>query len=397
MFGHRLTLFTLFGFQVRVDASWIILAGILTWSLAAGYFPVAAPNLSPVTHWGMGVVGTLGLACSVLLHELAHAIMARRHSMRIGVITLFIFGGVAEMEGEPESARAELWMALAGPVMSLALSLVLLGLTFLLDHHSGASAFAVQQILIYLALLNGVLAAFNMVPAFPMDGGRVLRAALWAWRGDLLWATKLATGAGTIFAVLIMGFGAYQLASGEFLVGVWWCLIGYFVRSAANSAYKLQLEQTLLGNSPVERFLRRDPVTASPDMPVTELVERIFFRHFRRVVGVTEHGRLLGLVSVEDLNGTTPAAWDFRRVKSIMTPCPPDALVALGVPAGVALQQLRRCGRQRLYVHLDGIVQGEIVLRDIVDYLALRVDLREPEVTRFFPAPPRISLGRDFG
>jgi Zn-dependent protease len=178
-------LFSLLGFKVRADASWLVLALLVTWSLAESLFPASYPGLPAMTYWSMGIAGMAGLVFSIVFHELSHALVARRHGLPIKGITLFIFGGVAEMDEEPETPRVELLMAIAGPIASFALALA-----FYASALAGA-AWGLPQALLgvlgYLALINGMLAAFNLVPAFPLDGGRVFRALLWRWKGDFRW------------------------------------------------------------------------------------------------------------------------------------------------------------------------------------------------------------------
>lgn len=238
MFGGRLTLFELFGFKVRVDPSWLLLAALIVWSLAAGYFPATQPGWRPRVYWIMGGAGLLGLAASVVVHELAHSLVARRFDMPITGITLFVFGGIAEMPEEPQTPKAEAVMALAGPAMSLTIC----GLLRLACAGMVAAGIAEGNpavvVLRYLALLNLMLGAFNLIPAFPLDGGRVLRAVLWGWRGDLLWATRFATGAGAIFGLLLMACGAWNLVIGQVIEGAWWLLVGLFLRAAAAESWR---------------------------------------------------------------------------------------------------------------------------------------------------------------
>lgn len=175
MFLHRIKLLTLAGFTVWIDASWLILAALLTWTLALGEFPHIAPNLSTATYWWMGLAGAVGLFISIVLHELTHALIARRYDMPIAGITLFIFGGVAELHKEPTSAKAEFLVAIGGPIASMVLGTFLLVVASAGPDVLSPAAFGVVS---YLGDLNWILALFNLVPAFPLDGGRVLRAGL---------------------------------------------------------------------------------------------------------------------------------------------------------------------------------------------------------------------------
>ena len=212
MFGKRFVLFEILGFKVQIDGSWLFLAVLVTWSLATGVFPVWYEGLSPATYWWMAVAGVIGLVFSLIFHELSHSLVARRFGLPIRGITLFIFGGVAEMEEEPASGKVEFLMAVAGPVSSCVLAvgfyvLAVIGLAQGLPD-------PVLGILDYLALINGMLAAFNLLPAFPLDGGRMLRAALWYYKGDLREATRLASRSGEIFGIVLMALGAVVTSAG---------------------------------------------------------------------------------------------------------------------------------------------------------------------------------------
>lgn len=271
MFAHRIKLFELSGFQVQIDASWLLLAVLIVWSLAAGYFPNAAPGLAPTTYWWMGVAGLIGLAASIILHEFAHSLVARRHSMPIKGITLFVFGGVAEMGEEPSSAKGELLMALAGPAMSVVLAGVFRLTGSGLLPTLGAEH-PVVVVLGYLAFINLLLAGFNMLPAFPLDGGRVLRAGLWLWKHDIVQATRIAAASGSVFAFLLMAVGVVNLLAGYPIGGLWWLLMGIFLRAAAVGAYHEQMARATLSGVPVSRFMRREVVAAAPELTLDRLV-----------------------------------------------------------------------------------------------------------------------------
>jgi Zn-dependent protease len=210
--GKRITLFHLSGFPIRIDASWLILAALVTWSLARGYFPTVLPELASEAYWYMGAAGALGLFVSIILHELAHAVVARRVGIRMKGITLFIFGGVAEMENEPPNADAEIKMAIAGPIASL---LVGVGLLRRRPWESAGASVTLTGVLKYLAFINVVLAMFNMVPAFPLDGGRVLRGILWKSGKNLQRATGITSAIGASFGFMLILLGLFSLFSGN--------------------------------------------------------------------------------------------------------------------------------------------------------------------------------------
>lgn len=229
MFGRSLTLFTLFGFAIRVHASWLALAALILWSLGVGYFPAVAPMLPAESHWLMAVVGLVGLMACLVAHELAHSLVARWYGLPVGGVTLFVFGGIAELDVEPKTPRTEALMAAAGPVMSAVLAILSYGAASMVGG-------AVAVVLAYLGVINSMLAAFNLIPAFPMDGGRILRAALWAWTGDVRWATRMAALSGMVLGLVVMAAGVWQMVQGGVAAGMWWMLIGAFIRIAAAQA-----------------------------------------------------------------------------------------------------------------------------------------------------------------
>ena len=236
MFEDRIKLCTLFGFKVQVDSSWIIIALLVTWSLATGYFPSQYEQQAPLSYWLMGVVGAIGLFASIIFHEFWHSMVARRYGLPMKGITLFIFGGIAEMNQEPDRPKTEFLMAAAGPLSSLVLGFGFHGLALAFTGNGQPTSLA--AIFGYLAFINWLLAGFNMLPAFPLDGGRILRSALWAARNDLPWATRVVCRIGTWFGIGLIGMGVITLLQGYTINGVWYILIGLFLRGAAQASYR---------------------------------------------------------------------------------------------------------------------------------------------------------------
>jgi Zn-dependent protease len=231
--AQRLELFRLFGFPIRVDFSWVLILLLVTYSLAAGYFPENHPGMPRTAYWAMGFVAAIGLFASILFHELAHALVARHYKIQIGGITLFIFGGVAELKEESPSPKVEFWVAVVGPIASF-----LLGYGFLkLSGYGEAFAWNKSIVLIfyYLGFMNVLLALFNLIPAFPLDGGRVFRSLMWAIKKDYIWATRLAANLGQVFGWILVGLGAIQWLRGSPFGGLWYVLIGFFLRQAAKN------------------------------------------------------------------------------------------------------------------------------------------------------------------
>ncbi|MBW1667780.1 MAG: site-2 protease family protein [Deltaproteobacteria bacterium] len=241
MFGKRISLFKLLGFEVRLDYSWVIIALLIAWSLSSSFFPLRFKGLSTVTYWVMGVAGTLALFLSIIFHELSHSFVARKYGIPIKGITLFLFGGVAEMSDEPPSPKAEFMMAVAGPAASVALGL---GLRFLFGlGRQWLWPNALNGVIAYVSLINFLLAGFNLMPGFPLDGGRILRALLWGAKKDLRWATRISSIVGICFGALLIIFGFYNVFKGDFVSGMWWFLIGMFLQSAARASYQQVLSR----------------------------------------------------------------------------------------------------------------------------------------------------------
>lgn len=373
MFLYRVRLFSLFGFDVHADASWLLLAVLIAWSLAVGTFPSMVPGLPPAAYWWMGVVATVGLLFSIVFHEMAHSLVARRFNLPIRGITLFIFGGVAEMEGEPESPRAEFLMALAGPAASAILGLLFYLSSTLAAMANGAAAFA--DVLSYLGALNWVLAIFNLVPAFPLDGGRMLRAVLWGWRGDPIWATRVAAGAGAAFGILLIVLGLVEALRGDFVDGLWLFLVGMFVRGAADIAHQEALARRILRGQPVSRFMSRQPIAVSPDISIRQAVEDYFYRYHHKSFPVVRDGRLVGCLSTVQLSSVDRAQWDRRKVADVMECCSNDNIIEPHTDVLEAMNKMQRTGRSRLLVVRDGHLVGILSLRDLLDLLALKLEL----------------------
>lgn len=395
MFTRSIPLFRLFGFSVRMDASWLLLAVLITWSLAAGYFPSLYPGLAPSTYWWMGVVGLIGLGMSIVLHELAHSLVARRFDMPIKGITLFIFGGVAEMQDEPTSPKGEFLMAAAGPIMSFLLAAAFYLLTIAVAGTGGPMP--LQAVLNYLALINILLAVFNLVPAFPLDGGRMLRAALWGWKGDNLWATRIAAGFGSAFGIFLIVLGLLNVVTGNFIGGLWWFLIGLFVRGASSMTLNQTVARNVFAGRPVRDFMRHDPITVTPDLTVESLVQDYIYRYYFKSLPVTQGGRLVGHVTVDDVKAADRSRWSALSVGDIMRPCDDENTIDPDADAGKALAKMRRGGLSRLIVSRGGRIVGIVSLKDMLGYLSLALDLgpdQDGNSTRMTPPPdPRLSHG----
>jgi Zn-dependent protease len=374
MFGRRIDLLRIFGFEIRIDPSWVIIAILIAWSLSAGLFPFRYQGLSAGTYWIMGIVGAIGLFFSIIVHEMSHSLVARRFGISIGGITLFIFGGVAEMKEEPQDPKAEFMMAVAGPLSSILLAAIFYGMSQI--GKSAGLPEAVYGVVRYLAWINGVLAVFNLIPAFPLDGGRVLRSILWGWKRNLRWATRISAGIGSGFGLVLVFLGVVQFFGGNFVGGMWWFFIGMFLRRAAGASYQQLLVRKALEGEPVSRFMKRDPVTVPPSATVEEIVENYIYRHqFKMFPVVDGSDRLLGCVTMKQVKGIPREEWLRRTAGDLAAVCSPENAVTPETDAMEALSLMNRTGSSRLMVLEGDRLAGVISLKDLLKFLELKVEL----------------------
>lgn len=375
MFGESYSLFRILGFEIRANVTWLFLALLITWSLAAGFFPFVYPDLAPTTYWSMALVGMLGLFFSLLFHELSHSVVARAYGLPVGGITLFLFGGVAEMTAEPKEPKVEFWMAIAGPIASVVLGVAFYGVAVTMeglgvpDHIAGVAR--------YLGFINFLLAAFNMVPGFPLDGGRVLRAALWHWKGDVVWATLWASRMGQGFGLLLVALGVVSFLGGNFIGGMWWILIGLFVRAAAAAGYKQLLTQQALKGKTVRRFMTTDPISVPPETTVEQFIEEYLYRHDYDVFPVVRDGRLLGCASLRQAKAVPREEWGQTRVGDVCQDCGDVNTVDVDEDAGEALNRMQQNENGRLMVTEGPRLVGMLVLKDFLRYLQIRAELEK--------------------
>ncbi len=373
MFSRAVRLIEIFGFQVKVDPSWLLIAGLMVWSLSSAYLPAQVPDLRTWDYIALAIIATLALFAGLILHELAHSLVARRFGLGVGGITLFIFGGVAELDEEPVSPRSEFWIAIAGPAMSFALA----GLAYLplwASDSAGISA-PFRAVLEYLALINVVLAVFNLLPAFPLDGGRVLRAALWHLYGDLVRATRNASAVSALFAYALIGYGFVSLFSGATVGGLWQALIGLFLLSAARGTYQQLLIKTSLMGRTVAHLMTRAVHTASPDDTLTELVDGVMLRHSVSFLPVTEGEHLLGYVDSGLLQTIDRENWDSTHVSDIYVARDPTNTITPDLATDALMSRIAKSGRRKFLVAEDGRFLGVITLADLMAYLAILQDL----------------------
>jgi Zn-dependent protease len=304
------------GIDIYINVSWLIILVLLTFSLAIDWFPMTYPGQSFSIYLVLGFIATLLLFVSVLLHELAHSLVARRRGLAVKNIVLFVFGGVSNIEQEPKSAGVEFQMAFVGPLTSLLIGAISYGLFLLVGRWSGALA----AILSYLTIANVFLGVFNLLPGFPLDGGRVLRSIIWRITGSTSKATRIATTVGQIVAFLFILYGIWLFFTGATFSGIWLGFIGWFLLSAAQAARtQVALEETF-GNVTVGQMMKPDPMTVPANISLQKLVDEHFLPQGLRSALVMQGNQLAGLISLSDVRHVPRDQWPQTPVGFSMTP-----------------------------------------------------------------------------
>jgi Zn-dependent protease/CBS domain-containing protein len=375
MFGKSINLFKLLGFEVRIDLSWIIIAILIAWSLSTGLFPFHYKNLSTQTYWIMGIVAAVGLFLSIIVHEFSHSLVARKYGMPMKGITLFIFGGVAEMEDEPPSPKVELLMAGVGPLSSIAIAAIFYGIYSLGKAIGWAEP--VNGVMQYLGIINAILAGFNLLPAFPLDGGRVLRAALWHWKKNMRWATRISAQIGSGFGIFLIVLGFLNILRANFVGGMWWVLIGMFLQSAAKMSYRQLITRRALEGEKVRRFMNSNPVTVEPTTTVEDFVEDYVYKYHFKMFPVVNSEGIIGCVTTKQVKEVPREKWSNTTVSELALKCTPDTTVKPDDDAIRALSLMRRTGGSRLVVVEDDQLAGVVTLKDMMQFLSLKVDLED--------------------
>jgi Zn-dependent protease/predicted transcriptional regulator len=354
--------------DIRINVSLIFIFALISWSLAAYYFPLHHPGVGPTTAWLLALLSGLLLFGSILVHELGHAFVARRRGLGVNSITLFVFGGVASLAGEPRRPRDELEIAAAGPATSLMLASGCYLAAWVVQGPSAEAA----AVLGYLATANLVLGLFNLAPGFPLDGGRVLRAVVWHATGSAARATQVAATAGRAVAYVVMAGGVLQAFNGNSLGGLWIALVGWFMLNAAkNSSVQASLEERIAGLT-VQDVMHPDPVTVSVHLSLQRLIDEYLLRQSASTLPVMNDGHLVGTISLQEVLSTRPEAWRDTEVGDVMTRKDTAGLVAADETLLAALQRLGRGGRDWLLVVSDGRPVGILSRAGVVRYLEVQ-------------------------
>lgn len=386
MFGGSFRVARLFGINIEVHPSWLLIIAFLSYSLSEGLFPARYEGWSTATYWAVGTASAFLLFVTVLMHELAHALVAQRRGLPVPRITLFIFGGVSHLARQPASAGEEFQIAAAGP----ATSFVIAAITGLAGLLLGPLDEKLEGILFYLAAVNALLGVFNMLPGFPLDGGRVLRSIAWKRSGSFRRATRTAAGVGELFGYALMAVGFFLLLGGLLLDGLWLLFIGWFLLGAARSeSANLQLEG-ILRSLTARDLMRTDFPTVVPGLPLSSVVDDYMVGHGERAVIVANGGTVVGILTVSDVRRVPRSDWPFTPAQAAMTPRERVVTVTADTPAVEILTLLGEKALNQVPVLEDGRMVGLVTRREILERLQLAESLgaNTPSSDEERPAAP---------
>ena len=361
------------GIPVRIHYTLWLVFVLIAWSLAYGYMPHQYPGLSTGIYWAIGIASAIILFASVLIHELSHSYVAKKNGLPIARITLFFFGGVSEMTEEPQDAGLEVRMAIAGPAMSLAIAAVLGGLWYI--SKSISLPVPIIATLGYGALINAILAAFNLVPAFPLDGGRVFRGSIWKHSSNLISATRTATRLSEIISLLMMLGGFAAIIFGDFVDGIWIVVMGWFIRSGAETS----LGQTLVGEAltgvTVSDIMTRNVLTVPPEMTVQQLVQDYFLIYHHDGYPVIKDGEIQGIITLRNVRSVPKEQRTSVTVGQAMVPRDRTITIKPTQSALDAFQKMARARVGTLLVTENGRVMGILTRGDVMRTIQTRREL----------------------
>ncbi len=369
---QHISLGRVFNIPIGLDYSWFLIFALITWSLATSYFPAEFADWPAAEYWIVGAVTAILFFTSVLLHELGHSIVALRYKIPVRSITLFIFGGIAQIASEPPSAVAEFWIAIAGPLASFLLA----GFFALLKLIAGgwAPAFALAQ---YLAYINGTLGLFNLIPGFPLDGGRVFRALVWGVTHSFQRATNIAATVGRGIAFLFILFGVWQMFTGNLFNGLWIAFIGFFLESAANAQLSQQHLHTLLAGHTVAQAMSQNYALIPGDLSLQQLADEHILGSGRRFFVVEQAGTPVGLLMMANLNRIPRSEWSRTTVARAMTSVDQFHLLRSDTGLAEALQEMDMDHINQLPVVENGQVEGILTVEGVMSFLRTLQDLNQ--------------------
>ena len=376
----QIKLGTVFGVELGLHYSWLVIAVLIMFSLVAQFHAVNR-DWSQALVWSTAAITSVLFFACLFAHELSHAVVAKARGIPVHKITLFLLGGVAQIEKEASDASTEFWIALVGPVTSGVLGLILLALAWLLAWIPGGSAATPgTALLVWLGYINLGLAAFNMIPGFPLDGGRVLHAILWWAMDDAERSTRAAAFVGQIIAVLFIGVGILRFFQGAGLGALWIAFIGWFLLQAAGASYMQVRARTLLHGLKARDVMSTDYESVDPNVSLQEFVHKRLLPSGRRCFLVMQESRLLGLITLREVRTVDAQAWPDTSVGEVMHAGTKVHTVSRNMPLAEALEIMAREDLNQLPVVSNGIVEGVVTRAHILQVVQSRAELRLPPI-----------------
>jgi Zn-dependent protease/predicted transcriptional regulator len=364
--------FSIGGIRIRIDQSWFIAFFLFAWTLSAGYFPLQVPDYPVFSYWFAGTVSSLALFACVLLHELSHCVVARRLGTPVRQITLFIFGGVSEMaQNQSNSPMAEFLTTIAGPLSSLGLGLMFAVLAVVMR---GSAHRISLEMIRYLYYVNFLLAAFNLIPGFPLDGGRVLRSYLWYRSGNLRQATKSASRVGEIFAMTLMAFGLLSVLNLHIIPGVWLILVGLFLKNSAETEYRSFELRFGLQDMKI-REIMTPPISIDTSMTISRFVNDFVFHYHYRVFPVLELGRFVGMIDVRSIKAVPASDWPTTKIGAFLSDPSTYCVLDPDMDATDALRLLMTQNCSKAPVVRKEELMGILTRSDLFKLVSLKRDI----------------------
>lgn len=362
------------GIRIEINYSWLIIFLLVTLSFANVYFPENFPQLSRGIYWLLGASIAILLFGSVFLHELSHSLVSIKFGLPVKKITLFIFGGIAHIEREPDSPYKELFIAAAGPIMSISLFLFFTITSFVLSFFDVAKIITLP--LLYVGNVNLILALFNLVPAFPLDGGRILRALLWKWKGSLYYATRIASNLGSAFSYVLIIYGLILIFGGNLINGLWFIFIGGFINQAAQASYEHTHISSLFKNLPVKNLMTPSVISLHDKMSIQQVVEDYFYAYRHNCFPVMDGETVLGIVTLNEIKKIPREDWPNKEIQEICRTINSNLTASYNDSSLTVFQKIMSNGVGRLLVFNNQKLVGIISKTDILNYINIHNQLR---------------------